>query len=60
MPHYPGQERLPLIAWPPRRTIVRLDPDLTDSPLRRALAAAGLSSPFGIADGDTEQENPRR
>lgn len=52
-------------ACPERRTLVRLNPDLTDSPLRRALTDAHLRSPFGIADGDqtengddTEQETP--
>lgn len=43
---------------PPRAVLARLNPDLTDSPLRRALAAAHLNAPFGIADGNdhTEQE----
>jgi hypothetical protein len=46
---------------PPRRIIADLNPNLTDSPLRRALHAAGLDSPFGIADGDcTELETPSR
>lgn len=45
------------IVWPPRRVIVRLDPDLDDSPLRRALYDANLTGPIGEPAADhTDQE----
>jgi len=41
---------------PHRRSLVRLDPNLTDSPLRRALRDAALQAPFGLADDNTNDD----
>lgn len=49
--------KLPPVVWPSRHTIVRLDPNLADSPLRRALYDAHLHAPFRPTDnGPTAQE----
>jgi hypothetical protein len=56
----PPPARPPIAPFGPRRVIVRLNPDLTDSPLRRALHDANLRASFGIDTDATpdDQENP--
>ncbi|HEY5835004.1 hypothetical protein [Streptomyces sp.] len=41
---------------PGRRVLARLNPDLTDSPLRRALYDANLRAPFGIDTPPTDDQ----